>query len=288
MRASATETDGDGCPALKIYTLGRFAVVRDGEVATQARASKTPVKPLSLLKALIALGGRNVSEQALCDALWGQQDGDAAHRDCATTLSRLRRFLQCRDAIQMQQGQLTLNSKVCWVDVWEFERLVSEVRTELHARQPDIDHLLELHHRIDALYQGAFLGLEEDTAAYLPLRARLRARYLQHIEGLARELGRVGHCEWVVQAYERAVQVDSCAEHFYRQLMVCHAALGRRSTALQRYRECRDALRQFMDIEPADETDTLFRALCAGDMTIPADRCRLCSHGYWRVSPYRS
>ena len=48
---------------MKVYTLGRFGLVVDGKVLPSAR--KTRQKPLLLLKALIALGGREVPEEQL-------------------------------------------------------------------------------------------------------------------------------------------------------------------------------------------------------------------------------
>ncbi len=50
---------------VRIYTLGRFNLVVDGAPLPSAR--KTPQKPLQLLKALIALGGREVPEEQLSE-----------------------------------------------------------------------------------------------------------------------------------------------------------------------------------------------------------------------------
>jgi hypothetical protein len=54
---------------------------------------KLPRKTLLLLKAIIALGGKEVPEQALCDALWRDEDGDAARNAFAITVLRLRKLL---------------------------------------------------------------------------------------------------------------------------------------------------------------------------------------------------
>ncbi len=62
---------------IKLYTLGRFALEVDGMAL--ALGSKKQNKPLELLKALIAFGGKAVTEEKLTDALWPEADGDAAH-----------------------------------------------------------------------------------------------------------------------------------------------------------------------------------------------------------------
>jgi LuxR family maltose regulon positive regulatory protein len=52
---------------IRVYTFGRFAVIRDDEPLTFSR--KVQRRPLGLLKTLIALGGREVREERLIDAL---------------------------------------------------------------------------------------------------------------------------------------------------------------------------------------------------------------------------
>lgn len=53
---------------LKIFTLGRFGVLKDGKPLRFSK--KVQQRPLDLLKVLIALGGRDVREEQLADVLW--------------------------------------------------------------------------------------------------------------------------------------------------------------------------------------------------------------------------
>jgi hypothetical protein len=92
---------------LKISTLGRFELLKDGKPIRFSR--KTQQKPLSLLKALIAFGGKEVREDQIMDALWPEADGDLAQQSFSTTLHRLRQLLGYEGAIQRQEGKLTLN-----------------------------------------------------------------------------------------------------------------------------------------------------------------------------------
>jgi len=73
---------------LKIFTLGSFRIEIDGKPLTWT--GKAPQRPLALLKALVALGGREVKETQLMDALWPDAEGDAAHKSFSVTLTRLR------------------------------------------------------------------------------------------------------------------------------------------------------------------------------------------------------
>ena len=85
---------------IRIYTLGRFVIVKKGNPVKFHK--KTQQKPMDLLKAIIALGGRDVSEEELTDLLWPDADGDSAHRVFDTTLYRLRHLLGVEKAIELR------------------------------------------------------------------------------------------------------------------------------------------------------------------------------------------
>jgi len=107
-------------PRIVIFTLGRFEVVLDG---TPLRfKGRAPIRALELLSALIAAGGRGVSVASLSDALWPEADGFDAYRAFTTTLHRLRRLLDCHDAVRLSAGRVSLDTQICTVDVWTFER----------------------------------------------------------------------------------------------------------------------------------------------------------------------
>ena len=72
-------------------SLGRFEIRLYGKPIEFGR--KVPRKILALLKALIALGGTAVSESALIDALWPDEEGDAAHGAYTMAIIRLRKLL---------------------------------------------------------------------------------------------------------------------------------------------------------------------------------------------------
>ena len=144
-------------PRIVIYTLGRFEVVLEGvPLRFKGRA---PVRALELLSALIAAGGRGVSVASLSDSLWPEADGFDAYRAFTTTLHRLRRLLQCPDAVRLCAGRLTLDAQLCRVDLWEFERTLRAAR--------DADAL----HDALGLYHGPFMG-DDPSPWSISLRAR--------------------------------------------------------------------------------------------------------------------
>jgi LuxR family maltose regulon positive regulatory protein len=118
---------------VKVFTLGRFAVERHGEALVFSR--KVQRRPLELLQALIALGGREVAETRLADALWPGADGDAAHHALETALYRLRRLLGVDAALTLRGGRLSLDPRHVWVDALalgdrlrEFDRALTASR----------------------------------------------------------------------------------------------------------------------------------------------------------------
>ena len=148
---------------IRIYTLGRFGVVKHG-VALRF-VGKAQKKPIELLKALIAFGGRDVSEAKLEDALWPGAEGDAAAQALATTLFRLRKILG-EQAIRRQGSRLTLDATFCWVDCWAFERLSNDNSSDSSQRAA----------KLKRLYQRPFLEGADDAPWAQPMRDRLHAK----------------------------------------------------------------------------------------------------------------
>jgi hypothetical protein len=108
---------------VRIYTLGRFEIQLDGK-ALSFSASRVPVKPLELLKALIGFGGRDVAQESLADALWPDADGDAAKRALHTNLHRLRALLG-EDSLMVRDGRISLDARRCWCDAAAVETLAA-------------------------------------------------------------------------------------------------------------------------------------------------------------------
>lgn len=96
---------------LRVRTLGRFDVLLDDKLLTYTH--KVPRKTPTLMKALIAHNGREVPEQHLCDALWGDDEVDAARESLRITVIGLRKLLGVTESIIQQGGKVSLNQSVC-------------------------------------------------------------------------------------------------------------------------------------------------------------------------------
>jgi DNA-binding SARP family transcriptional activator len=245
---------------VKVFTLGRFEVLRD-ERPVQF-AGKAQRKPLALLQALIGLGGRRVREDRLTERLWPDADGHAAHQALATTLHRLRRLLANDRAILRHDGALTLVPEQCWVDLWAVERMIARAEGAI-ARSPVRDHewaaSVRWTERAVALYRGDFLA--GDAAPWaMGVGERLRERVLRQLRKLGHLWESIGDWEEAAECYERAVTLNECAEDFYRRLMLAYAKLDRRADAIRAYQRCRAGLAT-LGMGPSKETEAAHRGL---------------------------
>lgn len=244
---------------LKIFTLGRFTILKDGKIVRFAK--KAQQKPLGMLKALIAFGGREVGEGQITDALWPEADGDLAHQSFATNLHRLRQLLAHEKAIQRQENSLTLDDRYCWVDVWAFEHLLERADAEWKAGQ--MDNAVGLMEKAIAVYKGPFLGEEIEQPWTISMSERLRSMFLRSVRKLALYWQQSGQLEKTLECYQKGLEVDRLAEEFYQGLITCYQQLGRRAEALSVYNRCKKMLSTALGVEPSARTEAIYRSLIA-------------------------
>jgi LuxR family maltose regulon positive regulatory protein len=241
---------------VRIYTLGRFSVVVDGQPV--AEAGRLSQKPIELLQALIAHGGRQIALPLLIDTLWSEAESKGGRGAFESTLSRLRRLLVHDDSILLERGRLTLNPARCWVDIWSFERLLNQVQAALHdVAQPDLAALRNQTDRALHIYQGDFLGREECHAWALPMQERLRNRLVNALADVGRRLEASELWDEAVGLYRRAIELEPLAETWYQRLMGCLDKQGETAAALSVYFRCSDALRTGLRTGPSRETEAL-------------------------------
>ena len=218
---------------------------------------KAPKKTLALLKAIIARGG-SVPESALLDTFWPDEEGDAAAQSLGAAVHRLRGLLGEADAVVQQGGQVSLDRARVWVDAWAFERALAAARDAPAAeRSTAAAEAL-------ALYRGAFLAEEEGEAWPVPMRERLRGKFIQAVAdhgGAARGAHRD---EEAIAWYLRGLDADNVVEPFYQGLMRCYHRLDRLPEAVSAYRRLKQTLSVTLSLPPSAGTEKLYRALRLG------------------------
>jgi LuxR family transcriptional regulator, maltose regulon positive regulatory protein len=232
-----------------IRCLGQFSVTLDG--TPLAFAAKTPKKLLLLLKAIIALGGRNIPERKLADALWPDEDGDTAHQSFNTALHRLRKLLGKNDLIRQREGRISLDPARVWVDALALDAQGASVSAMTHPRVL----------RAIALYGGSFLAEDDDASWAFATREKLRTRYLELVSLAARTFERDGRHEEALELYRRGIEADELAETFHQGVMRCHNQVGRTPEALDAYWRMREMLARARGKQPSPATEELYRKL---------------------------
>lgn len=195
---------------LKIYTLGRFTIIKDG--GPLCFKGKTQRKPLEMLKALIALGGREIPEMRLSDVLWPSVDGDNAHSSFTTTLSRLRKLVG-DDLLSFRDGRLTLDARRCWVDVWALQRILGEMKNVTNE-----DNIKICAQKAINLYRGPFLNADDDTPEIWESCEQLRKRLVFEVITSARCLEEAGHQNQAIELCQKMLIVDPQTQELFERL----------------------------------------------------------------------
>jgi LuxR family maltose regulon positive regulatory protein len=232
-----------------VYTLGGFALHKaDVPVRFSGKAQK---KPLQLLKVLIALGSRGAAASVLAEVLWEDSAEGTTRHSLDMAISRLRKLLDYEDAILVQEGKVSLNDKVVWVDARAFESIA--VRCDALERDEEMDVAREAIAR----YSGPFLAGEEEATWPLACRNRLRSRYLRLVSAYGAALERAGQWKQAAESYRQALELEPLAEEIYQRLMHCHLEQGEHAQALEAFRRCRDMLSIVLGLAPSPQTETL-------------------------------
>jgi DNA-binding SARP family transcriptional activator len=240
---------------IKIYTLGRFEVaINDQPVRSTGKGSH---RPLDLLKALIALGGRGIAYSRLCECLWPDSEGDLGIGNLSVTVHRLRVLLQSKAAVMSNYGRLSLNEAVCRVDAWSFERTANAGLEGSDIDAPGNVSEMQLHLAFN-LYVGDFLARESETSWMLATRLRLKFKFERLVAVLVARLEREGRLGEAIDISSQALERDPLNEPLYRHLMCCHLKRGDLAEATRIFNRCREALASGLALTPSRETERLY------------------------------
>jgi len=245
---------------LKLYTLGQFNIVKDGKPLQFS--VKLPRKPIAMLKILIMYGKKGINENEMSDLLWPDAEGDAAHNSFSVTLKRLRELINVKGIILFQDGYLTINTRLCWIDAWEFERIVMKVdeqKKEWGKKRPKED--VNLTERAINIYKGPFHGSDIETMQQTAFTNRLKTLFINCIINLGFYMEQSGNLKKAITLYQKGLETDSTSEKFYQRLIYCYKQLGHKTIAVDYYKQCKKAIAKAYGTDVSDETNDIYMAI---------------------------
>ncbi|MFH9689233.1 AfsR/SARP family transcriptional regulator [Streptomyces sp. NPDC017413] len=216
-----------------------------------------------LLAVLMSRPGRPVSDDALVEAVWGEEQPKSAAKNVQTYVHRLRHRLGDPGRIAREGGGYVLRADRAEVDAARFEDLAVAARTALAAGERERSR--RLFAEALGLWRGpAFAGVA-DLPALGPEATRLDELRL----GVAEEridvdlrLGRHGELLGELTAL---TMEHPFRERMWAQLMLSLYRCGRRADALQAYLQVREVLAEETGLEPGHRLRDLHRAILSED-----------------------
>jgi DNA-binding SARP family transcriptional activator len=248
---------------IEIRLFGQVTIYRAGEPITGLETGKVQ----ELLCYLLLHRDRAHSRDVLADTLWGDHPTARAKKYLRQALWQLQTVLKplagstagrllhvAADHVAVKAGA------ELWVDVAAFEEAFARVE-DVPDRQLDAERAARLDEAV-RLYRGELLGgYYQDWC--LRERERLQGLYLAMLDKLMAYAESRRQYETAIGYGACALRCDPAREQTYQRLMVLHYRSGNRTEALRQYQRCVAALRQELDVEPAERTVELYEQIRA-------------------------
>jgi len=156
-----------------------------------------------------------------------------------------------------------------WLDVGEFEQVLSGVLGHTHRRLETCGQCARLLRVAEQLYQGDFLtgaslrGCQAFEEWATVRRERLHAQVCQVLADLTGYYEASAELRPALETAQRWAQIDALNEPAQRSLMRLLALDGQRTQALARFEGFRKLLNQELNVEPGQETQQLYQRILA-------------------------
>ena len=240
-------------------TLGEFRLVIGGHPYKPVH--KAQDKPLDLLKLLItcqALGRESPEKNWIVERLWGDAEAGNARKSLDMTIGRLRKLLDCEEAIVVNEGRVQLSSMHVWTDIAPLRRAFADLSAvrDAHASgdSTKTDQATASINTVLSLYKGVYFA-EEDGPPWLLAGREAMASGVRHaLLAADRILDGKADAE-LIPALQQALLHDPASEDLARSLMRAHLRCGQNSEAVGVYRRLRNFLSLLMGLAPSADTE---------------------------------
>ncbi|HJQ34578.1 MAG TPA: BTAD domain-containing putative transcriptional regulator [Pyrinomonadaceae bacterium] len=248
---------------LTINMLGAVEIFRDPARPLAADAWVTR-RARDILCFIASRRHRRVSKDTIIDTFWGESDFGSVEKNFHPTISHIRKALNSNQPLKQnfllyRDGDYQLNPEFsCRIDTEDFDRLVAEGDAARRAR--DTDSFVKSYEEAAALYRGEFMQGSYDEWVE-EQRSYCREQYLRILEILAQTAQKAEDWARALTLSQRILREDPFREDVHCHLMRAHAAQGNRVAVREQYETLRKLLRKELGVEPAAETQRVYREL---------------------------
>lgn len=254
-------------PTITVTCFGGFKTFRRRKPVADGEWRSSMAK--ALFKLLVAQDNAAVSRDVALDMLWSEEQPESPRVALNSVVARIRKVL-CgpggdaahASAITVRDGTVVLDKNAVWTDVDQFS--AHAAAAERLKAQAKPEQALKEYELAIGLYTGDFLPEDAAVEWTIPVRDRLRLRYLRALEdaaGLGEKINDHGTC---LAMHEELFLADPCNETACRWLMTRYQSDGRRKDAIRTYERCERALSRDLDMEPGKDTRRVYRGIIEG------------------------
>lgn len=244
---------------LRVFTLGRLQLERDGQRLDDFVSQKAPALLVYLLR-----HPREHHRTVLADLFWSDTSSDQALKNLRTVLANLQKSVG--EYLDVTRDTLALVHDGLWADCTEFEQAYQHIQAQAtQAHSPR--RLLQAVDEALTLYAGDFLlGLKVGNAPELDTwltieREQLRQCAVQLLTYALNISLQQNLLSASLRYAERLLLLDPFSEQAVRGLLHSYALNGQRNAALQRYEAFAKLLWRELRVEPEPATCDLVQAI---------------------------
>jgi DNA-binding SARP family transcriptional activator len=252
--------------SIKFFLFGKLSI----EVGTNIIPKIEPRKAEELLIYLLLYRDQPQSRERLADVLWGE----IAPEQSKAYLRKALWQLQARFEPYYEKGMILVDGEWLqlnpdfefWLDIETLETAFQNTKG-LRGKDLQAEQAKRIQEAVK-IYRGQLLeGWYQDWCLYE--RERFQYLYLAMLDKL------MDHCE-THEEYEngvvfgeRILQYDRARERTHRRLMRLFSLAGDRTAAIRQFQKCTAALKEELDVEPAERTRLLYEMIRADEFHIP-------------------
>jgi LuxR family transcriptional regulator, maltose regulon positive regulatory protein len=248
---------------LTINMLGPVEIFRDPKRPLSADAWTTK-RARDILCFIASRRHRRASKDTIIDTFWGEAEFEAVEKNFHPTVSHIRKALNSNQPLKQnfllyRDGDYQLNSDFSYrIDIEEFDRLVTEGEAARRAGQHE--RCLSLYEDAIALYRGEFMQGSYDEWAE-EQRAYYSEQYMRMLEALAVAAQKAEEWPRSLRLTQQILRGDPFREDIHCMMMRAQAGQGNRVAVKEQYENLRRLLRKELGVEPAAETQRIYREL---------------------------